>query len=223
MDQFLERILDIPPAWIYVVVGLLVFAEDALFFGFVIPGETAAVLGGVAASQDHLSLPLMIGVVVVAAIAGDSVGYEVGSRYGPRLLAVPIMAKRSDGIDRARDLLSRRGGTAVFLGRFIAFFRAVMPGLAGMSKMPYPRFLVYNAVGGITWGVLFVVIGFVAGNSYQAVAKTVGRDVALVVAALVLVGVLIWRVRVHRQRRAELLSGPEPAGTEPAAGEIADS
>lgn len=201
MDSLLEKILSIPPVWVYVIVGLLVFAEDAIFVGFVIPGETAAVLGGVAASQDHLSLWGMIVLVVAAAIIGDSVGYEVGKHFGPRLLGLSMIDKHRERLDRARDMLARRGGWAVFLGRFTAFFRAVMPALAGISQMPYRRFLVYNAFGGVVWGTCFVVLGYVAGHSYQTVAKTVGRGMALAVAAIVIIGLVVWKVREHRKEK----------------------
>lgn len=137
---------------LYALVGLIVFAEDALFVGFVIPGEIAAVLGGVAASAEQANLAVMITVVVGAAILGDTAGYEVGRHLGPRLLSSRALGRHLRRVDFARDLIARRGGTAVFLGRFVAFFRATMPALAGASRMPYPRFLAYNAVGGITLG-----------------------------------------------------------------------
>jgi membrane protein DedA with SNARE-associated domain len=193
------RILDIPPAWIYVIVGLLVFVEDAIFVGFVVPGETAAVLGGVAASQDHLHIAVIMAIVVLCAIVGDSVGYEVGKHVGPRMLNLGVVQKRREKLDNARDLLARRGGWAVFMGRWVAFFRAVMPALAGMSNMPYRRFLTFNALGGLAWGITFVTLGFVAGNSYEVVAKTVGRGAAVVVAVIIVVGLIVWKVRSHRR------------------------
>lgn len=183
---------------VYAIIALLVFAEDALFVGFVLPGETAAVLGGVIASQGHVLLWLVMAVVVIAAVVGDSVGYEVGRHLGPRILDMRILAKRRKRLDDAQDFLRRRGGTAVFLGRFVAFFRAVMPALAGTSRMAYRTFLAFNAAGGLVWGVGFVLLGYLAGNSYATIEKTVGRSAALVVAALVIVGVILWRVRKHR-------------------------
>ncbi|MEV6067350.1 DedA family protein [Nocardia sp. NPDC052001] len=201
MNSLLHRILDIAPVWIYLIVTALVFVEDAIFVGFVVPGETAAVLGGVAASQGHVALWAMIVLVVVAAIVGDSVGYEVGKKVGPRLLAVRILDKHRGRVEQAQDFLARRGGWAVFLGRFTAFFRAMMPALAGTSKMPYRRFLAFNAFGGIVWGTTFVVLGFIAGNSYERVAKTVGRDIAIGVAVLVIVGLIVWKVRERRRER----------------------
>ncbi|MFE3697779.1 DedA family protein [Nocardia tengchongensis] len=202
MNSLMHRILDIAPVWVYLVVTLLVFAEDAIFVGFVIPGETAAVLGGVAASQGHVQLWLMIVLVVAAAILGDSVGYEVGKVVGPKLLQASILDRHRGRLDGAQDYLARRGGWAVFLGRFTAFFRAMMPALAGTSRMPYRRFLIFNAVGGIVWGAIFVVLGFVAGQSYEAVAKTVGRDLAFGAAAVVVLALIVWKLRERRRERS---------------------
>ncbi|MFF0632058.1 DedA family protein [Nocardia sp. NPDC004151] len=202
MNSLMHRILDIAPVWVYLVVALLVFAEDAIFVGFVIPGETAAVLGGVAASQGHVQLWPMIVLVIAAAIIGDSVGYEVGKRVGPKLLQARMLDRHRGRLDSAQDYLARRGGWAVFLGRFTAFFRAMMPALAGTSRMPYRRFLIFNAVGGIVWGAIFVVLGFVAGQSYEAVAKTVGRDLALGAAAIVVVALIVWKLRERRRERS---------------------
>lgn len=201
MGSFVDAILNVNALLAYTLVGLLVFAEDALFVGFVIPGETAAVLGGVVAERGHVHLWLMVVIVVLAAIVGDSVGYEIGYRFGPRLLNARILSRRRGKLDAARAFLQRRGGSAVFLGRFIAFFRAVMPALAGTSRMPYRRFLPYNAAGGITWGTAFVLLGFLAGNSYELVAKTVGRDIAAVAIAVIVVAIVVWRVRKHLSER----------------------
>ena len=181
----------------YLIVAALVFAEDALFVGFVVPGETAAVVGGFLAYAGHVGLGLMILTVVLAAIVGDSVGFEVGRQLGPRLLAVQRLQRHQDRLDKAQDLLRRRGGPAVFLGRFVSFFRAVMPALAGTSRMHYPTFLAYNAAGGLIWGTGFVLLGYLAGHSYAAVASVVGRDVALAIGVLaaVVVGVVVLRRR----------------------------
>ncbi|GAA5198600.1 hypothetical protein GCM10023322_72320 [Rugosimonospora acidiphila] len=204
MTSFLDRLLDLHGTVIYLIVGALVFVEDALFVGFVIPGETAAILGGVAASRGNTSVVLMCAIVVVAAIVGDTVGYEIGARYGHRLLSLRVLRHRAGGIESARRTLARRGGPAVFLGRFVAFFRAVMPFLAGTTRMRYRRFLAYNAAGGLVWGTAAVLLGFLAGNSYAAVEKTFGRVAALVVAAVVVAALIAWSIRRRRrEHRAE--------------------
>jgi membrane-associated protein len=198
VSGLLDRVLGLSGLVVYLVVGVVVFAEDAFFVGFVVPGETAAVLGGVIASRGNATVAIMVVVVVVAAIVGDTVGYEVGRHLGTRLLESRLLAQRRERLGKAQDFLRRRGGSAVFLGRFVAFFRAVMPALAGTSRMPYPRFVAFNAAGGLVWGSGFVLLGYFAGNSYQQVEKTVGRTAALVVLVVVVLGVVTWRIRRHR-------------------------
>jgi membrane protein DedA with SNARE-associated domain len=181
----------------YTVIAALVFGEAAVFIGFVLPGETAVVIGGVLAATGRLQLPVLLVLVVAAAILGDTVGYEVGRHLGTRALATRPLRRHQSRIEGAQRFLRRRGGMAVFLGRFTAFLRAVMPGLAGTSQMSYPRFLAFNAAGGVVWGVGVALLGFFAGNSYQAAESTLGRTSAIVLALVVVAGLLIW----HRQRR----------------------
>ncbi|MFC4104944.1 DedA family protein [Micromonospora zhanjiangensis] len=203
MTGLLERLIALPGTVVYLVVGGLVLAEDAVFVGFVVPGETAAVLGGVAAGLGHVSLTGMIAVVVLAAIIGDSIGYEVGHRLGGRLLETRPLRHRRQSLDRAADLLARRGGKAIFLGRFVAFLRAVMPALAGTAHMPYRRFLAWNAAGGLVWGAGSVLAGYLAGNSYHQVERYLGRGTAIVLAVIVVGGLIGWRIRAHRRESDE--------------------
>jgi membrane-associated protein len=192
-----DRLLTVPGPVAYALIGVLVFAEAAVFVGFVLPGETAVLLGGVLAATGRLSLPVLFILVVVAAIAGDTVGYEVGRHFGPRILASRPLRRQQGRIDGAQQFLRERGGWAVFLARFTAFLRAVMPGLAGTSRMPYLRFLTFNAAGAIIWGVGVTLLGFFAGHSYAAVEKALGRTSAVLLVLILLVGLVIW----HRQRR----------------------
>jgi membrane-associated protein len=201
MKGLTDWLLGLHGVAVYGMVGLLVFAEDALFVGFVLPGETAAILGGVTAAIGHTALPLILVVVIGAAILGDTVGYEVGRYFGPRLIESRMVKGRAGRLDSARKQLAERGGAAVFLGRFVAFFRATMPALAGMSGMRYLKFLAFNAAGGIGWGTAVVLLGYLAGNSYARVEKTFGRAAALVVLGIVVIAIVVWRVRRHRAER----------------------
>ena len=203
MSSFVDRLLGVPGWVVLVVVGLIVFAEDALFVGFVLPGETVAVLGGVAAKFGHVPLWGVLAVTVVAAIVGDSVGYEVGRALGPRILRVRLLRERQRGIEQAQGFLARRGGGAVFLGRWLALFRALMPALAGSARMSYGRFLVWNALGGIAWGVVVVLLGYAAGASYRTIEGRFGTVAAIVLAAVVVLVLVVWRVRRHLLARRE--------------------
>lgn len=207
MTQFVDGILNISPALAALLIFALVFAEDAFFLGFVVPGETAAVLGGVLASHGRLPLWLVIILVVVAAIIGDTVGYEVGRFFGPGIMRLRIVARNDRQVTKAWELLRRRGGTAVFIGRFTAFFRAVMPALAGIARMPYLRFLTFNAAGGLIWGAGAVLLGFLAGSSYQSIARLAGQGSAVATAVIVLAGLLLWHIR--RRRSAKDVSAPK--------------
>ncbi|MFN8077205.1 MAG: DedA family protein [Kineosporiaceae bacterium] len=201
LHQLLERVLDLPPLPAYLVVGVLVFGEAAVFLGFVLPGETAVVLGGVLASRGTLDIRVLVVLVVVAAVVGDSVGYEVGRHYGERVLDWPWLRRHRPRLDSARSWLRRRGAPAVFLGRWTAFLRAVTPGLAGLSRMPYRRFLLWNAVGGLVWGVTFCLVGYLAGNSYAAVERKVGGVGAGLTAVVVVTALVVWIRRRHRGER----------------------
>ncbi|WP_316528794.1 DedA family protein [Kitasatospora brasiliensis] len=184
----------------YAVVAGLVFAEDALFFSFFLPGETAAVFGGFLAHQGRISIGWIVLFVVCAAVLGDTAGYEIGRWLGPRILDSRPMRRHANRVDQAQDLIRRRGPAAVFFGRFIAFFRAMVPTLAGISRMPYRRFLLYNALGGILWGIGFTLLGYFAGAAYTRVESTVGRALALLIAALVLVALVVWHLRRRRSK-----------------------
>jgi membrane protein DedA with SNARE-associated domain len=198
MSGLVDRLLGTPGWAVLLIVGLIVFAEDALFIGFVLPGETVAILGGVAAKFGHVSLGGVLAVVIGAAIVGDSVGYEVGRLLGPRVIAHRYLEGRRERLEAAQRFLAKRGGTAVFLGRWVAFFRAVMPALAGSARMPYRRFLVFNALGGIVWGAVVVALGYAAGASYKSIEGYLGQGSAALVAAVVVLAAAVWAFRRHR-------------------------
>lgn len=185
----------------YAVVGGLAFAEAALFFGFVLPGETAVILGGVLAFRSSVSLPMMVTVVIVCAIVGDSVGYEVGKKYGDRILGMKVFAKHQAAIESGKERLHRLGGRAVFLGRFTAFLRAVMPGMAGTVRLPYRRFLPWNAAGGIVWGGGFTLLGYLAGASYTKL-ESYASIFSWVVLGVVVLLVALFVIRRRRRARS---------------------
>jgi membrane-associated protein len=200
--------------WVaYTVIAALVFGETAVFLGFVLPGETAAVLGGVLASRGHLSLVTLAVVVVAAAVAGPVVGYEIGRRMGDRLFAARSMRRVPGGPERAREALRQRGGLAVMLGRFVAFVRAIMPAAAGAVRVPFPTFLLYNVAGGLIWGVGYCLLGYLAGSAYGAVESRVGAGLAVVIALVVVAAVAVWWVRRHRGVLARGRPGADGPGS----------
>jgi len=210
-STIVEPVLNFSGVPAYALVGGLAFAEAAVFIGFLLPGETAVIIGGVLAYRHSVSLTVMAMVVVAAAILGDSVGYEVGKRYGNRLLGSRVFAKHQEAIAGGQHFLRRTGGRAVFLGRFTAFLRAVMPGMAGAAQMPYRKFLLFNALGGLTWGLGFTLLGYLAGASYHRLEDYAGK-VSQAILVAVIVGLAVFAVRRHRAKSSKArLSAPLPA------------
>lgn len=208
ISRLLDPLLNLHGWEAYALVGALVFSEAAILVGFVFPGETAVIVGGVAASRGHVNIVTLIVVVVACGIGGDSVGYLVGRRYGQRLLDVRLLRHRQRLIRAALEQLKRRGALAVIVGRFTAFLRAVVPGLAGMSSMPYRVFLPANATGGLLWGTGYCLLGYYLGHAYTKVehASGIASDVLLGLIAVVIVLLFI------RRRHKERADGPEVTG-----------
>nr|WP_238345250.1 bifunctional DedA family/phosphatase PAP2 family protein [Actinopolymorpha cephalotaxi] len=188
------------PAWVaLVVVFALPALESSAFVGFVFPGEIALILGGVLAYEGRVSLVAVLAAGIGGAVIGDSVGYLVGRRYGRRLLEGTLgRLINHKHFDRAEHYLAERGGKAVFLGRFTAALRVMIPGLAGMSRMHYPKFAAFNVAGGLAWGGMCVLLGYLGGSSWRHVehlASRIGLGVLAVVVLLALGGYLLRRTR----------------------------
>ena len=219
LNDLLHPLLSLPSATAYLLVGALCFGEAAVMLGFFLPGETAVVLGGFLAYEHRVNLVAMVVLVVACAIAGDSVGYLVGQRFGPRLLRTRLLRDRP-AVDRSRAFIQRRGAAAVFLARFVAVFRALVPGIAGISELRYRRFLVANALGGLVWGVLYTMLGYLAGASYETVVHAAGDVSVGVIAAVVAMWLCFFGYRRRKEHRelvaaraaAKSVTADEPEG-----------
>lgn len=197
MNHVIDWLVKLPPMWVLAAVFLLPLLESSAFVGFVFPGETVVLIAGVMASQGVFPLWLVILAAAAGAIIGDSVGYEIGRRYGRRLLnRLPKRLVKPQHIERTSALLRRRTGSAVLIGRFTAALRVLMPGMAGISRLPYPTFLAFNALGGIAWAMAAAIVGYIAGKSYHAAEQRMSIF-GLGVLALLIGGYLLARLRRH--------------------------
>lgn len=214
-----DLILGLPAGIALLIVFLIPALEASAFLGFIFPGEIAVLLGGVLASQGKFPLWAAVLAAVLGAILGDSIGYEVGKHWGDRLIhasfgRLPIIRRELDThLSEAREYVRKRGPHAVLAGRFTAALRVLVPGLAGMAELPYPTFLLFNAIGAVVWGTTFVLLGFFAGAAWHRVAADASR-VGLALLGLVLIGLVCVRVlRVVRERGgvlADRLAGMRP-------------
>lgn len=207
MGRLVDWLLGLSGGAAYAVVGLLAFGEAAAFVGLLLPGEAAVLLGGVLAAQGRVSLWVMLGVACTAAVLGDSVGYEIGRHAGPRILRWRLLRGRFAGhVEHAQVYLDEHGGRAVFLGRWTSVLRALVPGLAGVARMPYRRFLAFNLAGGVAWATAFTLLGYAAGASYKTVERVAGRA-SLLLLVLIGVSLLIRWLGRKAARRREVLEG----------------
>lgn len=157
---------------LFLLLIFLAFAEAAAFVGFVLPGETSLLIGGVLAHSKVWPLWLFIICAIAGAISGDSVGYEIGKHFGPRIKSNQF--GRFIGAKRwklAEDIFAKYHGGAIFFGRAQALLRALVPALAGMHNVPYRTFLKWNAAGGIVFSTIVIVLGYEFANSLTVLEK----------------------------------------------------
>jgi membrane protein DedA with SNARE-associated domain len=165
------------------------------------PGETALVAAAVLASQGKLQIWLVILIGVTSAIIGDNIGYLLGRRVGRDVLEArgPLHKHRTRAIEAGDRFFERHGPKAVFMARWIALVRFAAAWLAGINRMPFKHFFFWNALGGITWGITFGLVGYYGGHAATRVLATLGI-IGAVILGLMLLAVLayLWT----RERRA---------------------
>jgi len=214
-ERLLDNIAELGPVVLHLVVFFLAFSETALFLDLLIPGEAGMVVAGAAAARAGASLPTMILAAAAGAIAGDTVSYLIGRRWGMALIQrwEPVRRRLEPRTERAHDFFERHGGAAVFFGRFVGVVRGVIPAVAGMAEMPYRRFLAWNVVASLAWTAAVISAGYLLGRNVEKVVSRVGLAITLVVVVAV---VTVWWYRRHR-RRAELRAREKEAPGLPAA------
>jgi membrane-associated protein len=205
MASIPDLLLALPGWAALIAVFLLPALESSAFIGFLFPGEIAVILGGVAAAAGRMPLAAMIAAAILGAVIGDSIGYAIGKRWGDRMLhgtigRLPIVRHELEKhLESAKAFVRRRGPHAVFIGRFTAALRVLVPGLSGMAELPYPTFLLFNVLGAVIWATTFAILGYLAKNAWERVA-TDARYAGLALLALVVAGFIT--VTVIKRRRA---------------------
>ena len=161
--------------WLYVLAFILTFAETGTMLFFV-PGEITLIVAGVAAGSGGINIVLLLVVGISAAILGDAFGFAIGRRYGRRLQTSKLGRKLGeDSWQKAEDLITRRKGLIVLVGRWVGFLRAIMPATAGMTGMNYKKdFLPYDIVGAVSWASVCMLGGYWLGDRAEAIVEKIG-------------------------------------------------
>lgn len=171
----------------YVGLFVIVFAESGLFFGFFLPGDSLLFTAGLLAATHILSLPVLLALVPLAAILGDSVGYAFGSWVGPKLFTHDSsFFFNKKHIERSEQFYKKYGARALILARFVPVVRTFVPIVAGVGSMTYATFITFNAIGGLLWGLSIVLLGYFLGNAFPATEHYLTPILLLIVCISVL-------------------------------------
>jgi membrane-associated protein len=188
----------------YVVLVAIVFTETGLLIGFFLPGDSLLITAGLVAAAGGLDIWLLNGLLIVAAIVGDSVGYAIGYRTGPRIFRKEESRWFSrKHLLRTREFYERHGGKTIVLARFIPIIRTFAPVVAGVGQMEYRNFLFYNVFGGLGWVVSMTWAGYLLGHTIPNIDRHIHVVVAVVIVlSLVPIGVEWWRARSRSRQDA---------------------
>jgi membrane-associated protein len=197
----LATFLDVAETIGYPVIFALIAIET---MGIPVPGETALVTAAVVASRGRLEIEIVIVVAAAAAILGDNVGFAIGRKLGRRVLTAPgpLLRHRRRVIAVGEPFFDRHGPKAVFLGRWVTGLRITAAWMAGLTRMSWPTFLFWNALGGIAWATSLGLLAYFVGHSAEKFIHLAGLGGAV---GVVLGGLALWLVLRLRRRKAEQL------------------
>lgn len=197
IDQHLAALSAEYGVWIYAILFLIIFCETGLVVTPFLPGDSLLFAAGGIAALGEMNIHLMVALLLVAAILGDAVNFAIGKYFGARLFANPdSKIFRRAYLDKTHAFYEKHGGKTIIIARFVPIVRTFAPFVAGMGNMHYGRFIRYNIIGAILWVVLFSYAGYFFAN-----IPLVKNNLALVLAAIIVISVLPGVVEVVRARR----------------------
>lgn len=184
-DAYLPGILAEYGTWTYAILFLILFCETGLVITPYLPGDSLLFVAGTLAGAGYLNIWILLGVLILAAVLGDSVNYWIGHRFEMRILAWRYSLVKKEHLDETHAYFTKYGGFTIVIARFIPFIRTFAPFLAGIGEMSYARFLSYNILGGVAWVTLFLSAGFLFGN-----LPVVKANFSLIVYAIIGISVI---------------------------------
>jgi membrane-associated protein len=196
LDTHLSAVISQYGTWTYLILFLIVFCETGLVVTPFLPGDSLLFAAGTFAALGDLDVRLMIVLLIIAAIVGDTVNYWVGAAIGPRAFQGNIRFLKREHLERTHAFYEKHGGKTIILARFIPIIRTFAPFVAGVGAMSYGKFLTYNVVGAVVWVIVLVLAGFFFGN-----IPVVRENFSLVIMAIIAISVLPVVVEAVRVRR----------------------
>lgn len=198
LDVHLAEIIERFGAGAYAILFLIVFCETGLVVMPLLPGDSLLFAAGAFAALGSFEIIPLILLLIVAAIAGDTVNYWIGARIGPRAFSGNVRFLKQEYLVRTTEFYEKHGGKTIVLARFIPIVRTFAPFVAGVGRMNYGRFLAYNVIGAVVWVTLFTLAGFYFGN-----IPAVKDNFTLVILAIIGISVLPIAIEMVKSRRRE--------------------
>jgi membrane-associated protein len=165
LDKHLEAVVAQYGVWVYAILFAIIFVETGVVVMPFLPGDSLLFVCGAIAAIGGLSLPVLIGLLIVAAVLGDATNYAIGRHFGPRVWSwEQSRFFNRAAFDRTHAFYERHGAITIIVARFIPFVRTFAPFVAGVAEMTYPKFALYNVVGGVLWVTSLTVLGYLVGN-----------------------------------------------------------
>jgi membrane-associated protein len=195
LDEYLDTVITQYGVWTYGILFAVIFVETGLVIMPFLPGDSLLFAAGTFAALGSLNIWYLAGLLMVAAILGDSVNYSIGHYLGER--AYNIKWIKREYLDKTHAFFEKHGGKAIFLARFVPIVRTFAPFVAGIGKMTYGYFITYNFVGGITWVALFTFAGYFFGN-----IPFMKKNFEYVIIVIILVSVMPMVYEWWKARRA---------------------
>ncbi len=206
LDVYLDMLVTNYGAWIYAILFMVIFCETGLVVMPFLPGDSLLFIAGAVAAGGGMDPVLLGGLLMAAAILGDSTNYIIGRTAGERLFRNPnSKIFRRDYLQQTHDFYDRHGGKTVTLARFLPILRTFAPFVAGVAKMPYPRFLTFSVVGTIGWVGGLVTLGYFFGN-----VPFIKQNLSLMIVAIIGISLLPMVITMVRSRLARSASKPHP-------------
>ncbi|OGM19827.1 hypothetical protein A2686_04940 [Candidatus Woesebacteria bacterium RIFCSPHIGHO2_01_FULL_38_10] len=183
----------------YIGIFFMVFAESGLFFGFFFPGDSLLFTAGFLASQNLLDIKILVPLLIIGAIGGDSAGYWLGGHLGRWLMQKKeSFFFKKKYIERAHNFYTKHGGKALIFARFVPAVRTFVPIVAGMAEMEYKKFISFNVIGGVFWATGMSLAGYFLGNIIPEVDKYLLPIIALIILLSVLPGIFHLRGEIGK-------------------------
>jgi membrane-associated protein len=198
LDAYLNVVMQQYGVWIYLILFVVVFLETGVVVTPFLPGDSLLFTAGALAARGDLAVGWLFMLLLFAAVLGDTVNYSIGHLVGPRAFHGQNRFFKREHLDRTHQFYERHRGKTSVLARFIPIIRTFAPFVAGIGRMSYGRFVLYNILGGLLWTALFVFGGYYFGN--QPVVKRHFTLVILAIIVLSLMPLVIELVQNYRRR-----------------------